>query len=106
MTAVLRLGCQRKTLRYISDQSGGAGLVGLRADRGRVHPARIPAVVATATLVAAAAWPYSRPPEALQAAYAADPTLATLRTDFTDQLRQSLAVTISGLLARHDDRPA
>jgi hypothetical protein len=61
--------------------------------------------VATTTLVAAAAWPYSQPPEALLAAYAADPAVAALRTDFTDLLRQTLAITISGLLARGENLP-
>lgn len=63
-------------------------------------------LAATATLITAAAWPYSQPPEAMLAAYAADPAVAAMRTDFTDLLRQTLAVTISGLLARHDDGPA
>ncbi|MFC7480159.1 TetR/AcrR family transcriptional regulator [Luedemannella flava] len=62
-------------------------------------------LAATATLITAAAWPCSRPPEALLAAYAADPELATMRLDFTDLLRQTLAVTISGLLARRHNPP-
>ncbi|GAA1589783.1 TetR/AcrR family transcriptional regulator [Actinoplanes couchii] len=62
-------------------------------------------VVAMTTLIAGAAWPYSQPPEAMLAAYAADPSLAAMRTDFTDLLRQALAVTISGLLARQEDLP-
>ncbi|GAA0451411.1 TetR family transcriptional regulator [Actinoplanes capillaceus] len=62
-------------------------------------------LAATATLITAAAWPYSRPPEALLAAYATDPALAAMRVDFTDLLRQTLAVTISGLLARQQNPP-
>lgn len=62
-------------------------------------------LAATATLLTAAIWPYSRPSEALLAAYAADPQVAAMRTDFTDLLRDSLAVVISGLLARNDNRP-
>ncbi|WP_433366556.1 TetR family transcriptional regulator [Actinoplanes sp. CA-142083] len=62
-------------------------------------------LAATATLITAAAWPYSQPSEALLAAYAADPAVAAMRTDFTDLLRQTLAVTISGLLARRENLP-
>jgi AcrR family transcriptional regulator len=62
-------------------------------------------LVATTTLITSAAWPYSQPPEALQAAYAADPAVAALRPDFTDLLRQAIAITISGLLARREDDP-
>ena len=39
------------------------------------------------------------------AAYAADPSLAAVRADFADLLRQAVAVTISGLLARQEDLP-
>lgn len=59
-------------------------------------------LAATATLITAAAWPYSQPSEALLAAYAADPAVGAMRMEFTDILRSSLEVTISGLLARHD----
>ncbi len=62
-------------------------------------------LAATTTLITAAAWPYSQPPEALLAAYAADPAVAALRVDFTDLLSRTLAVTISGLLARNEDLP-
>ncbi|MFJ7219146.1 TetR/AcrR family transcriptional regulator [Amycolatopsis sp. NPDC098790] len=63
-------------------------------------------VVATASLVTAAAWPHSRPSEALQAAYALDPDVAASRVDFTELVGRTLAVTISGLLAREGSRPA
>ncbi|MET7402750.1 TetR family transcriptional regulator [Dactylosporangium sp. NPDC005572] len=59
---------------------------------------------AVTTLIAAAAWPYSQPPAAMLAAYAADPELAAMRADFTEVLRQTLEVTISGLLVRGEDR--
>ncbi|MBM2619830.1 TetR family transcriptional regulator [Actinoplanes sp. LDG1-06] len=62
-------------------------------------------LVATTLLLASAAWPYSNPPQAMLDAYAADPSVAAMRTDFTDLLTRSLAVTITGLLVRHDDAP-
>jgi hypothetical protein len=62
-------------------------------------------LAATATLITAAAWPYSQPPVALLAANAADPAVAAMRVDITDLLRHTLAVTISGLLARNEDLP-
>lgn len=57
-------------------------------------------LAAVTTLTTAAAWPYSQPSPAMLAAYAADPAVAAMRVAFTDILRQVLAVTISGLLAR------
>lgn len=39
-----------------------------------------------------------RPPEALLAAYAADPGIAAAQLDFVDFMQQTIAVTISGLL--------
>ncbi|VVJ17977.1 Uncharacterised protein [Amycolatopsis camponoti] len=63
-------------------------------------------LVATATLVTAAAWPHSRPSEAMKAAYERDPAVAAMRVDFTELVGRTLAVTISGLLAREHDRPA
>lgn len=62
-------------------------------------------LVAMIALLAASAWPLCQPSEAMLAAYTADPALADLRVNFTDMLRQSLAVTISGLLARAEDVP-
>ncbi|MDR6324380.1 TetR/AcrR family transcriptional regulator [Actinoplanes couchii] len=62
-------------------------------------------LVAMTTLITAAAWPWSRPSAAMLAAYAADPAVAAMRGEFTDLLRQSLHVTLSGLLARRDDLP-
>ncbi|WP_196777740.1 TetR/AcrR family transcriptional regulator [Lentzea aerocolonigenes] len=56
--------------------------------------------VQTVMLTAIAAWPCSRPPEAILSAFAADPELAALRIDFTDTVRRTAEVTVSGLLAR------
>ncbi|WP_435226178.1 TetR/AcrR family transcriptional regulator [Streptomyces sp. Tue6028] len=62
-------------------------------------------LVGLTTLAISAAWPHGRPPEALLAAYAADPALAPMRADFTDLVRQSVEVTISGLLVRAENLP-
>ncbi|WP_376734883.1 TetR/AcrR family transcriptional regulator [Streptomyces broussonetiae] len=58
------------------------------------------ALVQTVMLTAVAAWPASRPPQALLAAYEADPSLAVMCIDFTDAVRRSGEVTAAGLLAR------
>ena len=63
-------------------------------------------LVSTTSLVTAAAWPHSRPSEALKAAYALDPAVAATRVDFTELVGRTLEVTISGLLAREGSRPA
>ena len=57
-------------------------------------------VVETALLMATAAWPCDRPPEALEAAYDSDPALTAMRLDFTGVMRRTVAVTVSGVLAR------
>ena len=62
-------------------------------------------LVGLTTLAISAAWPYNKPPKALLAAYAADPALAPLQVEFAVVVRQTLEVTISGLLARHEDIP-
>lgn len=62
-------------------------------------------LVGMVMLVISGAWPYSRPPKALLAAYDADPALGALRVDFPDLVRQVLEVSISGLLAREEDVP-
>lgn len=54
----------------------------------------------TVMLIAVAAWPGSRPPQAVLDAYAADPALAAMCVDFTDVVRRTAEVTTSGLLAR------
>lgn len=60
-------------------------------------------LVETILLVAMGAWPWSRPSEAMRAAYAADPELAAMGLDFTEVLRRTVATTISGLLARQQN---
>ncbi|MEU6392219.1 hypothetical protein [Streptomyces sp. NPDC046939] len=62
-------------------------------------------LVGLTTLAISAAWPHGRPPETLLAAYASDPALAPMRADFTDLVRQSVQVTISGLLVRSENGP-
>lgn len=63
-------------------------------------------LVETTVLTAMAAWPCSRPSEALRAAYDSDPALAPLRMDFTDLVRRTAEVTACGLLARQEPTPA
>ncbi|MGI5503975.1 TetR/AcrR family transcriptional regulator [Lentzea sp. CA-135723] len=58
------------------------------------------ALMQTVMLIAVAAWPGSRPPQAVLDAYAADPALAAMCVDFTAVVRRTTAVTVSGLLAR------
>ncbi|MFG2951906.1 TetR/AcrR family transcriptional regulator [Streptomyces adustus] len=58
------------------------------------------ALVESTLLTAIAAWPCSRPPQPLLAAYASDPALAAMRINFTDAVRRTTEVTASGLLAR------
>lgn len=53
-----------------------------------------------AILVTGAVWTHARPAAAMLAAYEADPSLASMRLDFTTTLRETLEVLISGLLAR------
>ena len=59
------------------------------------------ALMQTVMLVAVAAWPASRPPQAVLDAYAADPALGVMCVDFTDVVRHTVEVTASGLLARN-----
>ncbi|MFF7214755.1 TetR/AcrR family transcriptional regulator [Streptomyces sp. NPDC008238] len=58
------------------------------------------ALVETTLLMAVAAWPCSRPPQALLTAYASDPAPAAMHIDFTDAVRRTAEVTASGVLAR------
>ncbi|MEU4014837.1 hypothetical protein AB0E56_06165 [Microbacterium sp. NPDC028030] len=53
-----------------------------------------------ATLRESEARPHSRPTEALIAAYAVDPGIATGQFDFIGFVTDTTATTISGLLAR------
>jgi AcrR family transcriptional regulator len=54
----------------------------------------------SAVLVAGSVWAYSRPSAAMLAAYEVDSTLAAMRLDFGDALRELLATLLAGLLAR------
>jgi len=56
--------------------------------------------VQTAALMADALWVHSRPPPAVEAAYAARPDLASLRVDVERALPETMAVVLAGLLAR------
>ncbi|WP_330271912.1 TetR/AcrR family transcriptional regulator [Lentzea sp. NBC_00516] len=58
------------------------------------------ALMQTVMLVAVAAWPASRPPQAVLDAYAADPALGVMCVDFADVVRRAVEMTASGLLAR------
>ncbi len=51
-------------------------------------------------MMAGAAWTHANPASAVEAAYAADPALASMRVDFADTLRDVLEVLLAGLLAR------
>jgi AcrR family transcriptional regulator len=51
-------------------------------------------------LVTSAVWTHARPAAAMLAAYEADPSLASMRFDFTTTLRETLEVLTTGLLAR------
>lgn len=58
------------------------------------------AFVRTAALMADALWVHSRPPAAVEAAYAARPELAAMRIDAAQALPDTLATILAGLLAR------
>ncbi|WP_405927684.1 TetR family transcriptional regulator [Streptomyces griseus] len=55
---------------------------------------------AGALLVTGAIWTHAQPSAAMLAAYEADPSLAALRLDFTATLEETLAVLLTGILAR------
>ncbi|MHA6763748.1 TetR/AcrR family transcriptional regulator [Streptacidiphilus sp. PAMC 29251] len=55
---------------------------------------------AVTVMVTGAVWTHSHPTPAMLAVYEADPSLASMRLDFTEALRQTLEVLLSGLLAR------
>lgn len=59
-------------------------------------------IIVTLLLVAAAAWPYARPGDALAAAYAGDPSVAAMHRDFAPLVQRTLTLTALGLLAEHD----
>jgi AcrR family transcriptional regulator len=58
-------------------------------------------LIAVTLLMTSAAWPHSQPSEAVQAAYAEDPAIASHQLSFGDFLRETLALTLTGLLAKH-----
>jgi AcrR family transcriptional regulator len=55
---------------------------------------------ALAMMTIGATWTHSRPSAPMQAACEADPELAALWADFADVVRDALAITVAGLLAR------
>lgn len=57
---------------------------------------------AQAIMVCGVVWTHARPSTAMLAAYAADPSLAALRMDFTTTLEEILTTLIIGTLARAD----
>lgn len=59
-------------------------------------------VIVALLLVAAAAWPYAQPGDALAAAYAHDPTVGAMHRDFTTLVQRTLTLTIRGLLAEKE----
>ncbi|GED97954.1 hypothetical protein [Gordonia crocea] len=56
-------------------------------------------VIAYTLLLTAGAWPQTRPPAALQAAYESDPAVAATQMDFTETIRDLITVAIAGQLA-------
>ena len=66
-------------------------------------PAAAAMFVQTAALMADALWVHSRPPAAVEAAYAARPELTAMRIDMEQALPATLAVVLAGLLARGAD---
>ncbi|MGW1196583.1 TetR family transcriptional regulator [Streptomyces sp. NPDC002536] len=58
---------------------------------------------AQAIMVSGAVWTHARPSAAMLAAYAADPSLAALRMDFTATLEEMLTTLIAGALARIEE---
>ncbi|PWI20471.1 TetR family transcriptional regulator [Streptomyces sp. Act143] len=60
---------------------------------------------AQAVMVSGAVWTHARPSAAMLTAYAADPSLAALRMDFTITLQEMLTTLIAGTLAREQHRP-
>ncbi len=65
-----------------------------------LDPAAAAMFVQTAALMADALWVHSRPPAAVEAAYAARPELTAMRIDIEQALPATLAVVLAGLLAR------
>ena len=60
---------------------------------------------AQAFMVSGAVWTHARPSAAMLTAYAADPSLAALRMDFTTTLQEMLTTLIAGTLVREQNGP-
>lgn len=78
------------------------------ATLGRLFAAALPElgaaggerVAAATVLVAGALWAHGQPSDAVLAAYAADPSLAVYRLDFSATLTELVAVLLAGILTR------
>lgn len=81
-------------------RSGEALITLVRRHLPELDPDDARRFTGVAILIATAAWPFSLPTPAIEAAYASDPAVAEMRVDFTELVSQALAVNISGLLAR------
>ncbi|WP_329130288.1 TetR/AcrR family transcriptional regulator [Streptomyces sp. NBC_01476] len=83
--------------------AGALRFAGMIADRvpelGEADALRFAGVT---LMVTGTVWTHTQPSAAMLAAYQADPELAAMRPDFTDTMRQTLEVLLSGLLARGD----
>jgi AcrR family transcriptional regulator len=75
-----------------------AGLV--RGVVGELDERSAQVFAALATMAIGALWTHSQPSAAMLDAYSADPALAAMRMDFADVLREALAITVAGVLAR------
>ncbi|MDT0469874.1 hypothetical protein [Streptomyces gibsoniae] len=81
-----------------SGSDGGSGLIRRLLPELGQDSAALAAY--TTTVLIGALWIHAHPAPAVQAAYDADPTLAALRLDFTEAFGRSLAIFLTGLLAR------
>lgn len=61
--------------------------------------------IAITLLMTSGAWPQDQPTEAMLAAYAADPAIATHRLSFRVFLQQVITISLSGLLVRRGVAP-
>jgi hypothetical protein len=102
------LGVEQDAGAVVSDQQPGLGEdvplpepgLGRGGRAGVDDPHR---VVEVTLLMATTAWPCSRPSEAMLGAYASEPAVAAMRLRFTEVMRRTVEVTISGLLARQKE---
>jgi AcrR family transcriptional regulator len=63
-------------------------------------------VCATTLMLIGALWSHTRRSASVVAAYEADPSLASMRIDFADFLRDALTTLIAGTLTRSSDLPS